>query len=200
MGKSLKEEIVDLFCKGLTYKEIKEELNCSKGTISYHCSSLRINKYSEDNIKMYQDYFNTIGDVSKTAKHFKICRRTLAKYIDRGGFIKVPKRKKLNIYYQKVKLLAVAYKGGKCNLCGYNKSIWALEFHHRDPKEKEFTISGGTKSFEKLKKELDKCDLLCSNCHSEEHERLDKIKWENYNENQQSSYLLLAKSISAQAE
>lgn len=67
---------------------------------------------------------------------------------------------------------AIEYKGGKCIVCGYNKSIRALQFHHLDPTQKDFGISGTTKSFEKLKPELDKCVLLCANCHGEVHEGL----------------------------
>lgn len=73
----------------------------------------------------------------------------------------------------KLKNELVEYKGGKCIICGYNKSIWGLAFHHRDPKQKQFTVSNGNiKSLERLKKEADKCDLLCHNCHSELHETL----------------------------
>lgn len=65
-------------------------------------------------------------------------------------------------------------RGGKCEICGYSKCIEALEFHHLDPKQKDFSISntGGTPSFEKMKEEADKCQLLCANCHREEHARL----------------------------
>lgn len=74
----------------------------------------------------------------------------------------------------------VEYKGGKCEICGYDKCIDALEFHHLDPKEKEFGISNGNiKSLEKLKKEADKCILLCSNCHRELHAKL-REKDQNY--------------------
>ena len=66
----------------------------------------------------------------------------------------------------------VEYKGGGCKICGYNKCIAALQFHHRDPSQKDFGISATTKSFDLMKLEVDKCDLLCSNCHAEEHERL----------------------------
>lgn len=67
----------------------------------------------------------------------------------------------------------VEYKGGKCEICGYDKCIDALEFHHLDPNEKEFGISNGNiKSLEKLKKEADKCILLCANCHRELHAKL----------------------------
>lgn len=69
----------------------------------------------------------------------------------------------------------VEYKGGKCEICGYNKCIEALEFHHINPKEKDFSISGGTKSFNTLKPELDKCILVCANCHREIHSGITKL-------------------------
>lgn len=71
----------------------------------------------------------------------------------------------------------IDYKGGKCQICGYNKCNGALEFHHRNPSEKEFAISKfKTKRFcEETKKELDKCDLLCANCHREQHEKVNKL-------------------------
>lgn len=67
--------------------------------------------------------------------------------------------------------MAIAYKGGICQCCGYNKYIGALEFHHINPDEKDFGISvkGYTRSWENNKRELDKCVLVCSNCHREIH-------------------------------
>ena len=63
-------------------------------------------------------------------------------------------------------------KGGSCNLCGYNKNITALEFHHRDSSTKDFSIDirklANTKK-ETLLLELEKCDLICANCHREHH-------------------------------
>ena len=70
----------------------------------------------------------------------------------------------------KVKQLAVEYKGGKCEICGYSKCLAALEFHHLDSKEKDFNITtGNNKSWKRIKLELDKCQLVCSNCHREIH-------------------------------
>ncbi len=67
----------------------------------------------------------------------------------------------------------VTYKGGKCERCGYDKCEAALQFHHIDPTEKDFSIShinlGQEFNLEKLYKEVDKCILLCANCHAEEH-------------------------------
>ena len=75
---------------------------------------------------------------------------------------------------QRTKIKAVEYKGGCCQKCDYKKSIRALTFHHIDPKQKDFGISGKSYSFEKIKKEIDKCVLLCSNCHSEAHDEIEE--------------------------
>ncbi len=75
---------------------------------------------------------------------------------------------------RRFKELCIAYKGGACEHCGYSRYHGALEFHHRDLNEKDFTIAHArlTKFSDKVKLELDKCVLLCSNCHREEHARL----------------------------
>jgi len=73
----------------------------------------------------------------------------------------------------KLKQMAVEYKGGKCEWCSYDKCIDALEFDHIDPTQKEFGISqnGNIRSWDKIKQELNKCRLLCANCHRERHYR-----------------------------
>ena len=63
----------------------------------------------------------------------------------------------------------IEYKGNKCEKCGYNKNIAALEFHHLDPNTKKFTLSDTHHNWEETKEELDKCILVCSNCHRELH-------------------------------
>lgn len=73
-----------------------------------------------------------------------------------------------------LKHFLVEHKGGKCSKCGYNKCEGALQFHHSNPNEKDFAISevnlnDTNFSIEKLLEEIDKCDLLCANCHFEEH-------------------------------
>ena len=65
--------------------------------------------------------------------------------------------------------MSIEYKGGKCQVCGYNKCQAALELHHLNKSEKNFGIGdkGYTRSWEKVRAELDKCILLCANCHRE---------------------------------
>lgn len=68
---------------------------------------------------------------------------------------------------------AIVYKGGSCVVCGYSECDAALEFHHIDPEEKEFGICRGIdKSWSTLQEELNKCVLMCGNCHSEFHDEM----------------------------
>lgn len=78
---------------------------------------------------------------------------------------------------RKIKARAVEYKGGKCEACGYSKCIAALEFHHQDPTQKDLQVSGAGnyRKWEVIRPEVDKCLLLCANCHREEHDRLHKL-------------------------
>ena len=66
---------------------------------------------------------------------------------------------------------AISYMGGCCQICGYNKCEAALHFHHLNPHEKDFTISSKS-NWEDIVDELDKCILLCANCHISYHNGL----------------------------
>jgi len=236
----MKEEILELRKLGFSYNEIAKKLNCSKSTISYHCSKIEDNdekiksnlniknKRQEKNdsfllqtdkidevislrkeLKTYKEIREITGltksTVSKICREYKLTMnrtfseitisndnkskikkaydevkstRKVAKLlnISRDSVIKVisNKRKKQisnNVisWRKRSKLKLIEYKGGECERCGYNKCIDALEFHHIDPNEKDFAISGKSWSFEKLKNEVDKCILVCSNCHKEIH-------------------------------
>src|SRR5438876_966257 len=70
---------------------------------------------------------------------------------------------------RKIKAMAIDYKGGKCQVCSYNKYQGALDLYHIDRYQKEFSLSknGHSRSWERVKRELDKCILLCANCHRE---------------------------------
>lgn len=94
-------------------------------------------------------------------------RKDKRTYADRAEYIKsaVAKRRR------KMREMAIEYGGGKCQRCGYKKCVGALTFHHLDPSKKDFGVSanGITRSWLKTKAEIDKCILLCMNCHAEEH-------------------------------
>ena len=110
-----------------------------------------------------------MNTVIKECKNHGLCQHN----IDKDGRIRCSKcaSEAVQKRRDKVKVMSIEYKGNKCSVCGYNKCIGALEFHHLDPNEKEFGIAakGYTRSWEKVKEELDKCVLVCANCHRELH-------------------------------
>jgi len=100
------------------------------------------------------------------------------KYADRAKYLikAVAKRRK------KIRQMGVEYKGGKCIIRGYDKCIQALDFHHLGHTGKDFGISdkGYTHScsWKKVRDELDKCILVCANCHDMLHAKKTPLKIE----------------------
>lgn len=101
----------------------------------------------------------------------KICKKHLIPY---GRYCKKCNVEFVKSRREKIKLLAFEYKGSKCERCSYDKCLSAMEFHHLDPQGKDFGISdkGYTRSWQKVKEELDKCIMICANCHREIHEKI----------------------------
>jgi len=80
---------------------------------------------------------------------------------------KITRNRRLKGYNTKTE--CVEYKGGKCVVCGAIGHQSMMTFHHRDPSKKEFSISSKLANgwtLERLKPELDKCDLACASCHN----------------------------------
>jgi len=78
---------------------------------------------------------------------------------------------------KKLREMARDYKDGKCIVCGYDRCQRSLSFHHLNPKEKDSDLSsrGLTRSWKRIKKEIDKCVLLCANCHMEVHDGITQL-------------------------
>jgi hypothetical protein len=70
---------------------------------------------------------------------------------------------------RKVKAIMVEEAGGRCALCGYDRCVGALAFHHLDPESKSFGLAEGglSRAVETVRGEVAKCVLLCANCHAE---------------------------------
>ena len=69
---------------------------------------------------------------------------------------------------QKVKRILVEEAGGCCAVCGYDRTVVNLHFHHVIPSEKAFRLSMGTgRSLDAFREEAKKCVLVCANCHGE---------------------------------
>jgi hypothetical protein len=193
MNTDLKTNIIQLRSEGLSYRGIQKELNCSRGTISYHLSKednhldlinqnrlrpIRIPTSKEDTLiyLLEQGICRTnIADV------LNIDSSEIELFIKRNNLPGKPKGlngyTRVKLRRRHLKLLAVVYKGGKCIECGYLKCLRSMDFHHLDPSQKDFSISANAnRAWNNVKSELDKCILICKNCHGELHESLDNAQ------------------------
>lgn len=152
--------------EGFTYPQIAKELDIPVTTLKSRCISKGI--YATKIVKQANEL--------KTSKKCPSCK--LEKpfnqfYVSKGKMIYCKKCQTEKCTHRKrtFKKLCLEYKGNSCVKCGYNKCAQALHFHHLNPLEKHFHISS-QKSYiltDKVKLELDKCILLCANCHAEIH-------------------------------
>lgn len=94
---------------------------------------------------------------------------------------------RVHYYRLRLKMALIEAHGGKCKKCGFAEKVPpAYDFHHIDPKEKEFGIGNSdSKNFDQLLEETKKCLLVCKNCHA-------KIYWENM-ESRRKRYVEIAK-------
>lgn len=168
-----------------TYPEIKDLLNISLDKLKKICRVLDVNtsatvfKTKELDGDTILQYYLTVNSLRKTRKEFGVSRETIRRYIpdeviekNKCNRVKVSNSKSVVNWRKRSKQKLVDYKGGCCEKCGYNKTVAALQFHHLDPNEKDFTIGGSSYSFERLKIEVDKCIMVCATCHIEIHEEL----------------------------
>ena len=166
-------QVIELRKELKPYEEIKKITGLSKSIIGKICREYELimnRKFSEisnDTKSKIRETYKEVKSTRKVAKLLNVSRDSVMNIVSQKrkkqlvkGVVEWRRRKKIEL---------VEYKGGECEICGYKKCIDALEFHHRYPNEKDFTISGKSWSFERLKNEVDKCILLCSNCHKETH-------------------------------
>jgi DNA-binding transcriptional MerR regulator len=181
--RGIKTEILKLHNLGFSYTQIQKQLNCSRGTISHHLSSFiqeqkEIHKENKttlineikSNLPQTKQDFDKLYSDKLTSREIQFFYNSFYKKVNLGTTKdSIPKEYYSNKRYQ-IKKELVDYKGGCCEICGYNKSLRALQFHHINPKEKDFNIGGVTTLNESVKNELNKCILVCANCHSEIHD------------------------------
>lgn len=182
--RTLREYQFCLHCKTVRVSE-KTNKFCSKECLNlsqYKSNCLVCNELIKSNLK----YCPTCKKPPKTISEDKKCSscnqiksKNLFYKTNTTGTLssqcKECTRKSKHDMYLNVKIKCVEYKGGQCNKCGYSKCIKALEFHHIDPNEKDFNLTkvrilSWDNQKERIIKELDKCILVCANCHREIHD------------------------------
>lgn len=158
-------KIIALRKKGIPLKKISEELKCSKSSVSKWCAMLSNNEdIIKNNIKNRR--LNVVGMAS-------VLKEKELEIIKQSRDYKQSQQGLYNLNLRKTKkMFLIHVVNGCCQICGYNKCVDALSFHHLDPLTKLFAISGSrllSNSLESLISEAEKCALLCHNCHTEVH-------------------------------
>ena len=171
------QQILDFRKEKKTYNFIIKTLNIKEHILKLICNKYKVTnatKLTENDIEYIRKVYSETNNIKQTKRITKFSRETIISYIYKKEKQTIDERKKGSSKYviewrRRAKIELVQYKGGKCERCGYDKCIDALEFHHLNPDDKDFTVSGKSWSIEKLKNEVDKCILVCSNCHKEIH-------------------------------
>lgn len=169
MNKEILSELID---RNLSIREISKEVGKSFTTIRYWIKKHDLVEFKKSNEykPLSEEKYCPRCKLQKNKSEFYKRRNKMGD----STYCKSCTNEQTIIRVRNFKKKCVEYKGGSCVICNYNKCMGALEFHHLDPNEKDFSISNLKKyKFSKIViSELDKCILLCSNCHRELHSGL----------------------------
>ena len=134
----------------------------------------KVKSYTEEYKNTIIDLFNSGKTYAEISDEYGVPKTTIRQWVKKNNTASDDNISNNDAEIKAMKKRIVEMMGGQCEICGYNKCLDALEFHHKDPSKKDFQIccTGGCPSFERLLEEAKKCQLLCANCHREEHWRL----------------------------
>jgi transposase-like protein len=170
-GGLAKDELVALVETGASIAKIAEALGCSKATVRHwlmrhglKTSGGRGPRVREEARAAKQAGLTSVSmhcphhgetEFALSGRGFYRCKRCRSEAVARRR--------------RKVKAILVSEAGGRCCICGYDRSMRALHFHHIDPSQKrhEINAKGVALALDTLRAEARKCILLCSNCHAE---------------------------------
>lgn len=151
--------------RGATLAEIAAEVDRSIATVRYWLRRWGIERPRRRGV--------TRADPKDPAPTAEIrCRRHgwTTFRLDRRGYHRCARcaKEQVTEWRRRVKRVLVREAGGACRLCGYDRCVAALQFHHLDPSSKAFELSreGVTRSLAEARAEAQKCILLCANCHA----------------------------------
>jgi transposase len=170
-GGIAREQLERFTASGMTIAEIAAEVDLSKTTVRHW-----LGRYG---LKTHNKVGPRIGEEAKVAKEAgraemvsECFHHGATTYVLEGrGYYRCQRCRSDQIarHRRRLKEMLVAEAGGACRLCGYDRFLGALEFHHLDRAQKRLGISanGLTLSVAAVREEVLKCVLLCSNCHAE---------------------------------
>jgi predicted transcriptional regulator len=139
---------------GFSHRKIAQEFNCSQSNIKYWLHKYELKTIKKEKVKFCELCGKLVNDNKRNRSRCQTCTTRIRRY--------------------RTKQKAVELLGAKCNECGWSGNLAAFEFHHIN-QDKEFTIANmSNKSWNVLKQEILKCELLCSNCHRIKHTKYNK--------------------------
>lgn len=171
------ERLVKCIDLGYSHKKISLEFNISQSTVRYWLKKYNLktnnNRYNKNTIRdnKYCPKCNEYKSISEF--YMRSDRDNVTGYC-----------KKCSTEYHrnrlaKVKIKMIQYKDGECSKCTLklkDSHYSVFDFHHLDPNEKDVNFKGiKHKKWEIIKKEIDKCVLLCANCHRLEHAKFGPV-------------------------
>lgn len=167
-GAIARERLEELVDAGLSISEIAHAVDRSKATVRHWLGRYELRTLNAEARREFQGAKDA-GFATVTMR----CRRhgETEFGIEGRGYYRCKRCRSDSVarHRRRLKEMLVAEAGGACAICGYDRYLGALEFHHLDPSEKRLTISqnGATLSLDTLRTEARKCVLVCSNCHAE---------------------------------
>lgn len=175
------DQIIELRKQGLSFGEISEKLDVSKSIASKACKGVEVLPEHKEAIKRRGNSRAAVSRTKETPTHkyCPTCERTLPKteFHKRGkhlmGYCKECQCAYVNLKKKEVREylreIINSSKDRPCQDCGHTHPPFAMDFDHRDPKEKKFNIGGVSKLYwvteDILREEIAKCDVVCAMCH-----------------------------------
>jgi transposase-like protein len=166
-----RERLEELVEAGMTTAEIAGEVGLSKGSVRHWLRRF--------GLKTTRSRGRRSHDVARAGKEAGVLTVTMTCrhhgetefYLEGRGYYRCKRCRSEAVTRRrrKVKRILVEEAGGRCVVCGYDRCVGALEFHHLDPSQKRLGLSYGgfAHALSTARAEAEKCVLLCSNCHTE---------------------------------
>lgn len=169
-GGLAREDLESLIEQGMSIAQIAKAIGCSKGTVRHWLRQYGLKTQAQ---RWIGEESTRAGKAAGRATVMRECRQhgMTEFWLEGRGYYrcKLCRLERVSRRRRKVKRILVAEAGGHCALCGYDRCVAALHFHHVDPSSKRFHLSmhGAARSLASARVEMAKCVLLCANCHAE---------------------------------
>ena len=161
-----REQLEDLVAEGLSIREIADHVGVSPATVRHWLREYGL-RTARASVRRAPASNGERLVVRECARHGST--QFVRRGDDKGWRCLRCRSEAVTRRRRRVKAILVREAGGGCALCGYDRHIGALGFHHLDPDDKRFSLGdrGVARSLERAREEARKCILLCANCHAE---------------------------------